>query len=113
MEKKNLIAGTPEPPYYAVIFTSLKKDNNNGYEETSKRMLELAKNQEGFLGMESARDELGITVSYWRDLNSIKNWKENSEHKTAQENGKTKWYEEYKIRIAKVETDYGFKSDDQ
>ena len=68
----------------------------------------LASQQEGFLGVESARNELGITVSYWKDLDSIKKWKENSQHSIARERGRKDWYQSYKTRIAKVERDYGF-----
>jgi heme-degrading monooxygenase HmoA len=72
------------------------------------KMVELAKQQEGFLGVESARNELGITVSYWTDLNSIRKWKENAEHSIAREKGRNKWYKSFKTRIAKVERDYEF-----
>lgn len=103
-----MIAKTPEPPYYLVIFSSIRTDNDNGYSKMADLMVELAKQQDGFLGVESARNELGITVSYWRDLNSIKKWKENSEHLMAQEKGKSIWYKNFKTRIAKVERDYEF-----
>lgn len=73
------------------------------------RMVELASKQNGFLGVESVRDELGITVSYWRDLASLKKWKENTEHAMAQEKGKMLWYKAFRVRIAKVEREYGFK----
>lgn len=98
---------TPQPPYYAVIFTSLRTDNELGYANTTARMEELARGQEGFLGIESARAQIGITVSYWKDLDSIKKWKENSEHLAAQKAGKNIWYKNYKVRICKVERDYG------
>ena len=101
------ISELPEPPYYAVIFTSVKNETDNGYQETSDRMVKLASRQPGFLGVESARQEIGITVSYWKDLNSIKNWKQNAEHKIAQLNGKNKWYKSYRIRICRVESEYG------
>ena len=103
-----MIAKTPKPPYYAVIFTSLRTENNHGYAEMSDRMVELASEQDGFLGVESARDNLGITVSYWRDLNSIKKWKENAEHTIAREKGRSDWYKSFKTRIALVERDYEF-----
>lgn len=106
---KNMIANTPKPPYYAVIFTSVRTDIINGYTEMSELMLELAQQQEGFLGVESARNELGITVSYWKDLESIRKWKQQSDHLIAQEKGRKQWYESYKTRIAKVERDYDFK----
>ena len=105
----NSFANTPKPPYYAVIFTSIKINEDMGYSKMSKRMLELLSKQEGFLGFESAREELGITVSYWDSLDSIKKWKSNLEHKEAQRKGREIWYKEYKIRIAKVEQDYDFK----
>ena len=82
-----MIAKTPTPPYYAVIFSSIRTDNNLDYDKMANKMIELAKEQSGFLGVESARNELGITVSYWKDLKSIKKWKENSDHKIAQERG--------------------------
>ena len=103
-----MIAQTPKPPYYAVIFTSIKTDNDNDYKEMAKKMLELAKQQDGFLGVESARETLGITVSYWTDLNAIKKWKHHTEHIIAREKGKNKWYKQFKTRIAKVERDYEF-----
>lgn len=93
-------------PYYAVIFTSTRTENNEGYEETAERMVELAKQQPGFLGIESARNEIGITVSYWKDLESIRQWKLNAEHQLAQQMGKEKWYSHYKTRICKVEREY-------
>lgn len=102
-----MIAKTPAPPYFAVIFSSIKSDNLHNYSVVAKQMLELASQQEGFLGVESAStNNFGITVSFWRDIDSIKKWKENSEHKIAQEQGKTQWYKNYKIRICKVERDY-------
>ncbi|MBL0598784.1 antibiotic biosynthesis monooxygenase [Aeromonas jandaei] len=102
-----MIANTPEPPYYAVIFTSLRTDEDAGYGAMAERMVELAQRQSGFLGMESARDGVGITVSYWRDLESIRNWKAELEHKEAQRLGREKWYSAFKTRIARVERDYG------
>ena len=103
-----MIANTPKAPYYAVIFTSTNTENVADYSEMAEKMVELASKQEGFLGVESARNEVGITVSYWKDLESIKNWKENSEHSFAQVQGRKKWYQTYKTRIAKVERDYSF-----
>jgi heme-degrading monooxygenase HmoA len=100
-----MIANTPKPPYYAVIFTSLRK-NNEGYAAMAKTMEELAKQQEGYLGIESARSEIGITVSYWKSLEAIKNWKTNADHQLAQKYGREKWYANYKVRISKVERDY-------
>jgi len=103
-----MISKTPNAPYYAVIFTSLKVSGANGYETMSDRMVELAKVQPGYLGMESVRDAsgMGITTSYWENLESISNWRKNSEHREAQSFGKEKWYSDYKVRICKVERDY-------
>lgn len=104
-----MIAETPKPPYYAVIFSSIRTEGDHGYGEMADKMMELAKQQDGFLGVESARNELGITVSYWRDLESIKKWKEHSEHQIARKFGREIWHEAFKTRIAKVESDYGLK----
>jgi len=103
-----MIAKTPRPPYYAVIFSSVRTSFGDGYVEMAERMIELARQQEGFLGAESARNNLGITVSYWQNLESIANWKKNIEHQLAQRFGREKWYSAYKTRIALVERDYGF-----
>ncbi|MBD3638939.1 MAG: antibiotic biosynthesis monooxygenase [Crocinitomicaceae bacterium] len=103
-----MIANTPKPPYYAVIFSSIRTEGDNGYEGMTELMVELASQQDGFLGLESARNDLGITVSYWKDLESIKKWKQHHEHVIAQKKGRTEWYRHYKTRIAKVERDYGF-----
>jgi len=102
------IAKTPEPPYYAVIFTSHRTKSNNGYGEMVDNMVKLASQQPGFLGVESARESVGITVSYWSDLESIKAWKQNAEHLIAQKQGRKVWYQEFKTRISKVERDYAF-----
>ncbi len=102
------VVKTPEPPYYAVIFTSHRTEGDNGYGEMAERMVKLASQQPGFLGVESARESAGITVSYWSDLESIKLWKQNTEHVMAQKQGKEIWYREFKTRICKVENDYGF-----
>lgn len=87
-----MIAQTPPPPYYAVIFTSIQNQDTEGYAEMAEEMLKLAEQQEGFLGAESARNEIGITVSYWASTDAIKKWKENSRHQLAQKLGKEKWY---------------------
>ncbi|MCC4273653.1 antibiotic biosynthesis monooxygenase family protein [Marinomonas communis] len=102
-----LLAKTPTPPYYAVVFTSVRTAGDNGYGEVADRMVTLAEQQPGFLGMESAREDVGVTVSYWQDLDSIKQWKQNVEHLGAQKMGREQWYETFKVRIAKVERDYG------
>lgn len=102
------IARTPEPPYYAVIFTSLRTEGDNGYAGMAEHMLALAGQQPGFLGVESAREGLGITVSYWRTLDAIKQWKSHVEHREAQRLGRERWYANYHVRVAKVEREYGF-----
>ncbi|MBL0457656.1 antibiotic biosynthesis monooxygenase [Aeromonas enteropelogenes] len=101
-----MIANTPEPPYYAVIFTSERTNVDEGYAAIAERMLALARTQPGFLGVESARDGVGITVSYWRDLESIRHWKGDLEHREAQRLGREQWYRTFKTRIARVERDY-------
>ena len=103
-----MIAKTPQPPYYAVIFSTIRTDVNDGYEETALQMEELAKQQEGYVGIESARKDLGITISYWKSLESISKWKNNFEHTKARNKGRELWYKEYQLRICKVERDYGF-----
>jgi heme-degrading monooxygenase HmoA len=103
-----MIAPTPAPPYYAVIFSNMRTDVDEGYEAMADEMVRLAKLQPGYLGHESVRDGLGITISYWENLEAIKNWKANSDHLIAQKFGREMWYSSYKTRIAKVERDYGF-----
>lgn len=101
------IAKTPSPPYYAVIFSSVRTDGDHGYCAMADRMVELAAQQEGFLGIESAREDVGITVSYWASEEAIRNWKQNAEHLEAQLLGHKAWYAEFKVRVAKVERNYG------
>jgi heme-degrading monooxygenase HmoA len=95
-------------PSYAVIFSSTLKEPALGYAETAERMVELAKDMPGFLGIESARgtDGFGITVSYWSDEASIANWRNHSEHKITQQRGNREWYLHYELRVAKVERAY-------
>ncbi len=103
-----MLASTPKPPYYAVIFTSLKSENNKGYDEMANKMMKLASEQDGFLGVETAKENIGITVSYWRDLESIRIWKENEQHTVARSKGKSLWYSSFTTRIALVEKEYSF-----
>jgi heme-degrading monooxygenase HmoA len=107
------LAATPEPPYYAVIFTSRRNAEDRGYGKMSDRMVDLGSRYDGFLGLDSARadDGTGITVSYWRDEASILAWKRDAEHQRAQLGGKQIWYAEYEVRIAKVERAYGQRDD--
>lgn len=98
-----MFANTPKPPYYAVIFSSQRTDISEGYAEMNNRMEELVSDQPGYLGMEHARSEIGITISYWKDLESIDGWRKNLEHVEAKKRGREKWYSGYRLRICKVE----------
>jgi heme-degrading monooxygenase HmoA len=107
------MARTPEPPYWAVVFTSIAGEDMEGYGEMADRMVELAAEQPGFLGIESARgpDGLGISVSYWESEEAIAAWKRNAEHRVAQRRGRGRWYAAFELRIARVERAYGFERD--
>jgi heme-degrading monooxygenase HmoA len=102
-----MIAQTPEPPYVAVIFTSLRTAGDNGYAAMSARMDRLAAEQPGYFGMEAAREGLGVTVSYWRDEESARAWKQVAEHLVAQQRGREVWYSDYRVRVAVVHREYG------
>jgi len=101
------LAVTPPPPYYAVIFTSVRTNGDSGYSEMAKHMVELAANEPGFLGFETARQEIGISISYWATLDAIRTWKENLEHRHAQSRAKD-WYRAFRVRVCRVEREYGF-----
>lgn len=105
-----MIASTPAPPYYAVIFTNSLSESQSGYEQMADKMQDLAEKQPGYLGNESVRNGLGITVSYWKNLESIKKWKEQADHQLAQKMGREKFYSSYKTRICLVERDYSFEA---
>lgn len=98
-------------PYYAVIFTSTRTESDHGYLEMAQQMESLAKKQIGFLGMESARDQIGITVSYWDNLKAITDWKAQADHMFAQKKGREEWYNWYRVRICMVEREYEFKNE--
>jgi len=98
-------------PYYAVIFTSTRTDVDDGYHEMNELMMSKAKEYPGYLGLEAAREEIGIAVSYWRSLAEIKTWKEDMDHLVAQSRGRQEWYASYRVRIARVEREYGFNID--
>ena len=110
MSTTSVLARTPAPPYYAVIFTSRRMAGDHGYGAMARRMEELGSRYDGFLGLESVRgaDGTGITVSYWRDEAAILDWKRDTEHQQAQRGGRETWYETYEVRIARVERAYGF-----
>ncbi|WP_196804032.1 antibiotic biosynthesis monooxygenase [Marmoricola sp. URHB0036] len=106
------IAQTPDPPYTAVIFTSTRTEGDQGYGQMSSRMDELARQQPGYLGHESARDDgVGITVSYWVDHAAAAAWKQVAEHLVAQQRGRSTWYADYTVRIATVDRDYPMRSE--
>jgi len=109
MSNPTALARTPEPPYYAVVFTSQRAAGDQGYEAMAARMVELGSSYDGFLGIESARgaDGFGITVSYWRDEAAISAWQRNTEHQQAQRGGQATWYADYAVRVARVERAYG------
>jgi heme-degrading monooxygenase HmoA len=98
----------PKKPYYAVIFTNSRTDIDDGYLKMAKQMEELARIQPGYLGFESARETIGISVSYWESLKAIADWKAHSDHIMAQQKGVKKWYSWYKVRICLVEREYEF-----
>ena len=108
------LAKTPKPPYFAVIFTSqraaINDEEDQAYAKMAEAMEALAAQQSGYLGIESVRasDGLGLTVSYWQDAASIAAWKSNAEHQVAQQHGRSKWYQAYRLRIARVEHEYGY-----
>ncbi|WP_369270902.1 antibiotic biosynthesis monooxygenase [Streptomyces sp. R11] len=103
-------ASLPEPPYYAVVFTAVRTAGDNGYAEADERLMKLAADQPGFLGVDSARgaNGLGITVSYWRDEDSIAAWRDDAEHTLARARGREHWYESFSLHVAKVERAHGF-----
>jgi heme-degrading monooxygenase HmoA len=104
-------ARTPAPPYYAVIFTSVRREGDSeAYEKTAQHMLELAAEQPGFLGVESVRDAagVGITVSYWTSLEAIRAWGRQTAHRAAQAQGRAVWYEQFRLRICRVEEEREF-----
>jgi heme-degrading monooxygenase HmoA len=101
-------AATPDPPYTAVIFTSVRTARgDDAYAEMAERMEQLARRQPGYLGIESAREELGITVSYWQTAAAARAWKAIAEHRIAQNLGREEWYRTYRVRVATVEREYG------
>jgi heme-degrading monooxygenase HmoA len=103
------IAATPSPPYVAVIFTSVRTDDDGGYAAMAAAMERLAREQPGYLGIEAAREGVGITVSYWRDEAAAQAWKEVGAHLVAQRRGREVWYRDYRVRIALVTRDYGLR----
>ncbi|MFV2022184.1 antibiotic biosynthesis monooxygenase family protein [Micromonospora sp. LOL_023] len=105
-------AHTPQPPYHLVVFTSTRTDDDLGYAAAAARMMELATEQPGFLGVDTARDRhgLGITVSYWRDEESITAWRRHLEHLAVQDDGRARWYASFAVHVARVERAYRFPS---
>lgn len=104
-----MIAATPEPPYFAVIFSSQRTEGDRGYAAMAERMVALARQQAGFLGVESARDAagFGLTVSYWTDEAAIAAWRADAEHAVAQRLGRERWYQAFRLRVCRVERESG------
>ncbi|MGB1042460.1 MAG: antibiotic biosynthesis monooxygenase family protein [Tenacibaculum sp.] len=106
-----MIEDSLTPPYYAVVFSSTLSDDLEGYKKMTEEMENLAKEQDGYLGVEYAREEIGITVSYWESLEAITKWKNNVAHTKARNLGREKWYKKYRLRICNVEREYGFEKE--
>ncbi len=104
-----MITSTFQPPYYAVIFTSILVKPDREYFKINDFLRQEAEKLDGFLGEDSARNDYGISVSYWKDLDSIQQWRQNADHQWAKQKGRKDFYKEYKIRIARVEREYDFK----
>lgn len=105
-ETPSRLASTPEPPYVAVIFSSVRTDGDHGYGAMAQAMFDLASTQPGFLGSEDAREDIGITVSYWRDETAAQAWKQVAAHLIAQRRGRDLWYADYRVRVAQVVREY-------
>lgn len=107
--RTSAFADLPRPPYWVVIFSSRRTPGDQGYTAMAARMLELAAEQPGFLGVESARDVagFGITVSYWSSAKAIADWRSHAEHLAAQTIGRERWYAHFEVRVARVERAYG------
>jgi heme-degrading monooxygenase HmoA len=103
-----MLSPLAHPPYFAVIFSSVRTPSDHGYAAAAARMDELAKVQPGYLGIDSARSDIGITVSYWRDLESVRLWKNQVEHLAIQQRGRAAWYSRYTVRVARIEYEYDF-----
>jgi heme-degrading monooxygenase HmoA len=110
MHDEPRIAQTPEPPYVAVIFTSIRTEGDDGYGAMAAEMAALAAKQPGYLGHESAREGVGITVAYWRDEESARAWKQHAAHLVAQKRGRESWYRDYRVRVATVTRDYDMRT---
>ena len=104
-----MITITPQPSYYAVIFTSILDQHDPEYFKINDMLKQKAEKIDGFLGDDNARNDYGISISYWKDLDAIQEWRQNADHQWAKEKGRKDFYKEYKIRIARVEREYGFK----
>ncbi|MDB2521272.1 antibiotic biosynthesis monooxygenase [Flavobacteriaceae bacterium] len=108
-----MIISTPPTPYYAVIFTSILDEHDPEYFRMNDMLRQQAEKLDGFLGEDSARNDYGISISYWKDLDSIQQWRQNADHQWAKQKGRKDFYKEYKIRIARVEREYDFKKTTQ
>jgi heme-degrading monooxygenase HmoA len=109
MDKNKIsLTKTPEPPYYIVLFSSILTEDSQEYQNMAHKMAELSAQSPGFLGFESARNSIGLTASYWKDIKSIDIWKKNIEHRIARTLGREKFYKAFTVRIAKVERTYSF-----
>jgi len=103
----DVLASTPDPPYTAVIFSSVRSDDDEGYAAMADAMETLAASQPGYLGIETAFDRIGITVSYWATESAAAAWKSVAEHRIAQRRGVRQWYRDYTVRVAEVRRAYG------
>ena len=106
---KTRLVDTLQPPYYAVIFSNRRTPGDHGYGDMAERMMERASEQPGFLGAESVRDAdgVGITVSYWKDLDAVAAWRQDTEHREAQRRGREEWYAAFRLRVCRVEREHG------
>jgi uncharacterized protein len=77
----------------------------DGYSETANEMDALASAQPGFLGVDAVRSDggEGITVSRWASIAAMVAWRRVVAHQAAQNSGRDRWYEWYRVYVARVE----------
>ena len=86
-----------------VLFRSrLTPEAANGYGAMAEQMSKLARSSPGFIAEKGfvAEDGERLTVVWWENEETLKQWRNNAEHLIAQKTGREKWYEPANIPAA-------------
>ena len=96
----------------AVIFEAIpEKGKWDEYIDIASKLRPELETIDGFISVERfqsiANPEKVLSLSFWRDEESVRQWRNLETHRVAQHQGRTSIFNDYRLRVASVIRDYG------